>query len=590
MHPWVSRDPGRALLVLALLVATALYLPTLALGLVNYDDWWLYQNNHVVRDLSWQSVTVMFTDLDAHSPARYALTPEYLPVRDLSVMLDFAVWGEQYGGFHVTNLVLYLLAITLVFAMLDAFGCDRTIVGIAVLLWAVHPVHVESVAWLSERKGLLGIVFASLAGLGYARFRAGRSARWLIVAALAAVAAVWSKAPAAFTVAALAGLEVVLPARRVSWRRSLAGLATIGVVGVLAYIPVVVVAMGAEVVGESAIPGGRVGTVLGVHGFYLQLAAMTMPNAVSYPIANGPGVLDVVLGALGAIAVALPFVPRLRARPDVRAAAVIWLFAWLPVGHLLLPLHMVAVADRYALVMVLGFTLAIAAGVRAIERPRLQIALVTVLVIAAGLRSLDARTGWTGDVELWRRAVASNPRDADAWSAYAGALAAAGDRIAAARAIATGAEYGESPRLVFRRAMLLVADGDGARARVEMRRAAVLGLPLAMVNLAVLEHADGLGQSALGWARASVRVAPMNADAHRARGVIALDLGHADEAIAALERVIVLAPSPLDRFALGFALHKLGRTADAIRILEQCVDDPGVGPRARRLLVEARGG
>src|SRR5215475_3242177 len=158
------RHPGILLLGLALVAAAAIYAPTLGRGLVSYDDPWLYRDNFVVAHPSTHALRAVFFELDPHSPVRYALGAEYLPVRDLSVMLDVALWGEAYGGFHLTNLVIYLAAIALVFAMLDGFGVDRKIAGLAVLIWAIHPSHAESVAWLAERKGLLGALFAAAAG------------------------------------------------------------------------------------------------------------------------------------------------------------------------------------------------------------------------------------------------------------------------------------------------------------------------------------------------------------------------------------------------------------------------------------------
>ena len=218
----LQRDPGRWLLVLALVATAAAYAPTLGYGLVNYDDPWLYRDNWVVQHPSWASVKMIFGEFSLDG--RMVLGAEYLPIRDLSVMLDYLVWDRWYGGFHLTNLLLYLAAIAVWFKALEGFGIDRFVCGLAVLLWAVHPTHVESVAWLAERKGLLAMAWAGVATLAYARYRAGPSA-WLALAMLAAVCAVWSKAPGAFAIAALVGFELSLPDRRRSWRRSLVGLA-----------------------------------------------------------------------------------------------------------------------------------------------------------------------------------------------------------------------------------------------------------------------------------------------------------------------------------------------------------------------------
>src|SRR5439155_8125745 len=120
----------------------------------------------------------------------------------------------------------------------------------------------------------------------------------------------------------------------------------------------------------------------------------------------------------------------------VRAGAVIWLVGWLPVSHLILPLQMIVVADRYLLLPTLGLALAVAAGVGAIASPRARRALAAAIVVAAGLRALDAQAGWRDSGTLWQRAVASNPRDGEAWSFYANTLVEAGrlDDAAAAGA------------------------------------------------------------------------------------------------------------------------------------------------------------
>jgi protein O-mannosyl-transferase len=210
------RDPGLAYLALALVAAIVLYAPTLGRGLVNYDDPWLYRDNTILHHPTWAGVATVLTDLD--SPQRFQLSPEYLPIRDLSVMADYAIWGEHYGGFHLTSLLIYLAAIAIWFAALTELGIARPIAGLALLVWAVHPSHAESVAWLAERKGVLGMLWAGTCALGYARYRAGRSAWWLVLAITGGVFAVWSKAIAAFAVAALGALELALPERRVSWR------------------------------------------------------------------------------------------------------------------------------------------------------------------------------------------------------------------------------------------------------------------------------------------------------------------------------------------------------------------------------------
>jgi protein O-mannosyl-transferase len=585
---WITRQPGLALLVVALVVAAALYAPTIDRGLVNYDDPRLYTENFVVQRTSLESVHTILFDVDIDSPGRWSLAPEYLPIRDLSVMLDYALWGDAYAGFHLTNLLLYLIGIALVFAMLDGFGVDRTLAGVAVLLWALHPSHTESVAWLSERKGLLAIAFSGAAGTCYAKFRAGRGAGWLAAAVLATVAAVWSKAPAAFSIAAIAGLELVLPARRASLRRALVGLGALAVAGGLAFVPVLAMASQAEVVGgESAIPGGRLAAVLGVHGHYLQLGAMALPNAVTYAIdTQGPTAAQIAIGALGLVALAAV---GLRGAPrELRAAAVIWVLGWLPVSHLVLPLHMVAVADRYAMFMTLGLALAAAVGLMRIPSARVRAVAIAAVAVLAAVRTFDAQSKWGGSLLLWERAVESDPANPDSWSLYADALASAGYPELAEAAVAEGLRHRHSPRLVLRRAMLLLERGDRTAGLPLLRQAAEEGEPRAMANLALAEREAGHLDEALRWARLGAARAPRLAHTRRARGLAALDARHDDEALAELRAANDLEPSATNRINLGLALLVVGRPADALHYLEASTGDPIYGARARQLRDEAR--
>jgi protein O-mannosyl-transferase len=583
----VRRDPGLALAILAVVVAAALYAPTLDRGLVSLDDTWLIQGNHIVQQPSLETVHAIF--FDTSRDTRAVLGAEYLPVRDLSVMLDFALWGQSYSGFHATNLALYLLALALWFGALAGFGIDRRIAGVATLIFAVHPAHAESVAWLSERKGLLALVFAGLAAFAYTRFRTGRAAAWLALAALAAVLAVWSKSLGAFAIAMIAALELALPEGRTSRRRAWVGIGTLVVAAGLAFIPVVTIALQLSVVAQDApTPDGHgwVATVVGLHGFYARLAAMTLPNAISYPIdTHGPTTIDIVLGATWlAVIVVVAIAPRLgawRPSPVVRAAALLWLLGWFPASRIVLPVRMVFVADRYLLLPTLGLALALAAAVFALPR-RSGVALAAALVVAAGLRTLSAQATWATRASLWANAVASNPRNGEAWAMYAEAVPSPAD---AERVIAEGMRHTASSRLRMQGALLLLRRGEHAAGVAEMRAAADAGHPVAMSNLALLLLEDGAVEPALEWARRGAALAPVHAASQRTHGKLALAAGQLDEARGAFERAYRLEPTNLDnRYNLGLALAAVGRHDDARRELEACLASPKLAGLAREQL------
>ena len=581
-------DPGLALCVLAIVLAVALYAATLGYGVVGYDDGWLVRDNWIVQHASGDSIRTILFDLS--SPKRFVLTPEYLPVRDLSVMVDFAVWGDWFAGHHLTNVVLYVAAIGVWFAAFTRFGIDRTIAGVAVLLWAVAPSHAESVAWLAERKGVLAAFWLGACALGFATHRSGGRARYLALAMVSAVFAIWSKAPSAFGIAALVALELALPARRVSWRRSLGALGAIAVVAAAAFTPVVYLATRSAVVGTELVsPAGRIATVLGVHGFYLRDIALAVRAAVSYPIAStGPGAGDLAFGAIGFAALAViacaPRLGRWKVPAELRAGAAFWLVAYLPFSHAILPLQMVLVADRYLLVPSLGLAVFAACALVRIPDSRMRAALIEVIVLAAGLRTLDAQAQWSDARALWSRAVDSNPADGDAWSNYAETLDQAGDSDAAVAATEHGLRESTSPRLHHRYALLLAERGESDRALVEMRAAADGGDYRAMSDLALWLSNLGRSADALAWASRATAAAPEYVNGQRLHGKIALAANEPAEALGAFEVAYALEPSNLaNRFNLALALLALGRTADAKPHLDAAAADPALAPRVHEI-------
>jgi tetratricopeptide (TPR) repeat protein len=434
-------------------------------------------------------------------------------------------------------------------------------------------------------------LFAGIAVLGYARFRRGDRIVWLVAAVLAAAAAVWSKAPAAFAVAVAGPLELCAPSLRASWRRSIAGLGVVAAFVVIAFAPVLYVASTQHVVVQDArAPASWLAMVAGVHGFYVQLAAAVVTNSVSYPISiAGPSVMQIAVGVLGLViviaAACLPARAARRPPAEVRAAAWIWLAGWFPASRLVLPVRGVIVADRYLLFASLGVALALASCLWRLPATRLRTALVALLVGALALRAFDAQGTWANDIALWGRAVATNAADAEAWSSYSEAWSAAGRRDLAEAAVREGLAIHRGPRLVLHAALQALDRGDALLGRELMREAAEGGDIRAMANVAALYRRDGKLDEALAWARKSVASAPQYAHGQRTLGEIAAQAGLDIVALAALTRARRLAPGDASvHLALGRLLAKVGRVAEARTELSAAAGDPRFGAEARAAL------
>jgi Flp pilus assembly protein TadD len=161
-----------AALALLLVAATAaVFAQVIDFDFITFDDpVYVTENPHVRAGLSWSNVRWA---LDAHAC-------NWHPLTWLSLMLDAEVWGVRAAGFHLVNLLLHTANVLLLFFLLLRMTRCAHRSAFAALLFGIHPLHVESVAWITERKAVLSTFFWFLtmhAYVGYAkRPSAGRYA------------------------------------------------------------------------------------------------------------------------------------------------------------------------------------------------------------------------------------------------------------------------------------------------------------------------------------------------------------------------------------------------------------------------------
>jgi hypothetical protein len=131
---------------------------------VNFDDPAYVTFNPVVREgLTWPGVAWAFANL--HGEATY-----WHPVTWLSHMLDCQLFGLKAGGHHLTSLFLHTLNTVLLFVVLRRMTGRRGASAMVAALFALHPLQVDSVAWIAERKNVLSACFFFLTLWAYARY------------------------------------------------------------------------------------------------------------------------------------------------------------------------------------------------------------------------------------------------------------------------------------------------------------------------------------------------------------------------------------------------------------------------------------
>jgi protein O-mannosyl-transferase len=149
-----------------LLLTTAAYWPILTHDFVNCDDpTYVTENVRVQGGLTWQGVVWAFTTTEAEF---------WHPLTWLSHMLDTQCFGLRAWGHHLTNLLLHLANTLLVFFCFERLSGARGRSFVMAALFGLHPLHVESVAWVAERKDLLSGLFFLLALWAYGRYTKSR--------------------------------------------------------------------------------------------------------------------------------------------------------------------------------------------------------------------------------------------------------------------------------------------------------------------------------------------------------------------------------------------------------------------------------
>lgn len=513
-------EPSPTLTRRALLVATALaaltlalYLPTSGFDFVDYDD-----------DLYVSAVPEIRGGLSLDGVG-WALTSfqgaNWFPLTRLSWMLDAELFGLDPGAFHRTNAILHALAAGLFLLALARLTGDLGKSAWVAGVFALHPLHVESVAWVASRKDVLSGVFAAASLLAYvgAARRGGFVRHALVFALLAAglmakpTLVVW---PLVFLLLDAWPLGRLERDGRFDRKRIVAALGEklplLGLVALASVSTLVAQAEGETLRSLDHMPlGMRLSNAFAAIAAYGADAFWPRDLAVFYPY---PGPEAPWLGAaVGAVAVATITTLSFCLWRRVPALAVGWLWA---LGALVPVIGIVQVgqaarADRYTYLPLLGLALAVAWGVGALARGP------------------------------WRRVVAG--------LAVASLLALA---VASRVQIAT---WRDSEHL-FRHALRVTTHNHVAH----------INLGLALSKRDRLEEASSHLNAALRVAPASPYAAGLLAD-------VRVRQGRLEEAIRLYRRALAIDPrSRRWRMGLARALTERGRPEEAVRVLREGED------------------
>ena len=402
---------GLAAAALLLLVACA-FGSSVTYDFVNWDDPWYVINNPLIKSWSLEHIFEIAT--------RPAIR-NYAPLTLVSFLVDHTLWGLWPGGYHLTNLLWHGLNCILVYHLLSKLSGDKSVGWITAALFAIHPVQVESVVWISSRKGLLAGTF--MLGSLLCWLRPDRTARHEGWGLLLFVLALLSKAIAVVVPPIVLAYDMLVRRQPLS-----TALPRQVIPGCLALLLVLVTSAA-----QTTMTGGVRGhfdlsrlELLLVDGIILwrYVGMLVFPHGLSVmydpPIHNMtiPG----ALAGLSWIGVAYAAGSQARRFPWLAFAGLCWLLLLIPVLNLF-PLTTL-MNDRYLYlpcIPVFGITAAIAVrGVRGIlatrrvsidgSKGRGVLVVLAVLILVPYLRTtVRYRSAWRNGLTLWTHACQMTP-------------------------------------------------------------------------------------------------------------------------------------------------------------------------------------
>lgn len=551
------------LAILPVFFGWLVYGQVIGFGLVEYDDpAFLSGNARVNAGLTASGLRWAWT-LEGGDGLRAGVENLWHPLAWMSHMADHSLWGTDYGGHHTTSLVLFLATAVLVHQL--AFHLTRSafFALVASLFFTLHPLQAESVAWLSDRKGVLGNFFLFASLLVYSRNDGGLRTKVHVFSITLGIAAMLSKPSAVVLPALLVVVDLwkeneSFPGR-LWWWRSISGKWPWILPAIATAVIAVVLQTGGSH-GSGPVPAMERMAMLPLN-FFHALVRMVVPTrlAMHYPAPEAEaweqfGLWMILLGVP-----CLLFVARSR----LLFGAWCWMLAcWLPVSGLVYVGTSFS-TDRYAALMWSGPCLALALGMSRARvcwsRPAVVFGLMVLSPVLVPLAVLSHRqtATWASTRSLYEHALAAQPGD---------------------------------PIIANNHAGMLLAEGETAEAEVALRDA-INRFP----GFARLQFNHGLALARLGREgeavaayREALAIDPFFSDAWLNLGLLLDHAVHtrasAPEIVECFEKAIAHAAPGDIRPRLALAHHhvKRGQRDLALGILDALPDPPSADPASAR--------
>lgn len=588
---FASPEKRNAVVCLLLAVATlALYNPVNRHPFVNYDDdRYVTENHHVRQGLTGDTTKWALTSIEQAN---------WHPLTWMSHALDVSLFRQNPAGHHFTSVLLHAINTILLFLLLMWATGRLGPSAFVAALFALHPMNVESVAWIAERKNVLCTMFFFLTLWAYGWY--SRKPGWMrYLAVVALFAAGLASKPMVITLPFVLLLLDYWPLRRVhgtetnasqpvfSWSRLvLEKLPLLALSAASAVITMLAQRTGGALRSTAQFPlDVRIANAIYAYSMYLWKMIWPARLAPLYPHpGNSLALWQVLVSVVFLIivtAVALKF--RRHGYPLV---GWLWFLGTLIPVIGLVQVGDAAMADRYVYIPLIGIFVMIAFGVADIAQakkfrrwPAIPAAAVFAALAFATHRQIDY---WQSNVDLWSHALAVTKNNFIAEDNLGGALILDGKEEEAYPHFEAAARINPRDAMSHSNLGAYYESHHQMQAAIQECEAAILLtsdpglLAHTYANLGAAQRALGADIPARDHFLHAVRLNPNQFNAWYGLGLLAERRGDFQEAIADLTRSLEIRPTVETYVALGRVLTRTGHVPEALSAYQQALSiDPG---------------
>ena len=559
--------------LLIALVTVAAFWPVLHLGFTDWDDPFYATDQPLIRDFTPAGLGAIFSTF---------VEGNYHPLTMASLAVDYHLWRLDPRGWHIVNLALHVLVTLAVFAFLLLLSGSPWVAAIAALFFGIHPMHVESVAWVSGRKDMLYALFyigGSITYVLWARARKHRVALYLATVVLFVLSLLAKGMAATFPLSLLAvdfylkrkaGVKTLLLEKTPFF----AIAAMFGIIAITAQSRQgAVQAFGSFALGERML--------FACYGICAYVARAVAPVHLSalypYPLRTAGGGLPLVyyLAPVGVLVLTAGVLLSSRRGREVAFGALFFLSGLVMVLQIL-PVGSAVIADRYTYLPYVGIGFILASLVRPLlagprARPAIRAATVAALVLAGAgaLYATRARCAvWKDNVTLWNDVLRRYPNLPLGYTMRARSYMQQGrNDLAMADAQSALSLDPKQPRALTMRGTLRYMNRDMDGALTDLEEAVRLEPKEAVPwnSLGAVHLSRGRNDLALGDFTKAIQLKSDYAEAYLNRALTLIGLNQTARALPDFDRSILLEPRKPNAYLWrGEARHMLGDLPGAV--------------------------